>query len=305
MSNSITSNEISTFFPCSPSEEGCSPERAALQLNHPSLFSIRTKPERTLVKVGSIVIGGPEAIVIAGPCAVESREQILHTARAVKDAGASLLRGGAFKPRTSPYSFQGLGMQALEMLCEARSETGLPVVTEIMDTVEVERVAKFADMLQVGARNMQNFALLRRVAQTQMPILLKRGPSASIKEWLLAAEYILAEGNPHVVLCERGIKTFETELRNTLDLVAVARVKELSHLPVIVDPSHATGRKSLVAPAARAALAIGAHGIMVEVHPFPENAFSDGHQSLTPQEFKLLMHSLSGRLSENRRAEAQ
>jgi 3-deoxy-7-phosphoheptulonate synthase len=300
MSNSVTSNEISTLITCSPAEEDFSPECVALRANHPSLFSIQTKPERTLVKVGSVVIGGTEAVVIAGPCAVESREQILFTAHAVKEAGAVLLRGGAFKPRTSPYSFQGLGLTALEMLGEARDETGLPVVTEIMDTVEVERVAKFADMLQIGARNMQNFALLRRVAQTQMPVLLKRGPSATIKEWLLAAEYILAEGNPHVVLCERGIKTFETDLRNTLDLVAVARVKELSHLPVIVDPSHATGRKSLVPPAARAALAIGAHGLMVEVHPFPDKAYSDGHQSLTPREFKLLMHSLTERSSENR-----
>lgn len=258
-----------------------------------ALFSVQTKPERTLVRVGSVVIGGATPIVIAGPCAVESPEQLLQTAHAVKEAGASLLRGGAFKPRTSPYSFQGLGSEALQLLDEARTQTRLPLVTEVMDTIDVEQVAGVVDMLQIGARNMQNYALLRRVARTQKPVLLKRGISATIQEWLLAAEYILLGGNPNVVLCERGIRTFETEMRNTLDLVAVARVKELSHLPVIVDPSHGTGRKSLVAPAARAALAIGADGIMVEVHPCPEQALSDGDQSLTPEEFRLLMCSLS------------
>ena len=258
-----------------------------------ALFSVQTKPERTLVNVGSVVIGGAAPIVIAGPCAVESREQLLQTAHAVKEAGASLLRGGAFKPRTSPYSFQGLGYEALQLLDEARTQTRLPLVTEVMDTIEVERVADIVDMLQIGARNMQNYALLQRVARTQKPVLLKRGISATIREWLLAAEYILSGGNPNVVLCERGIRTFETEMRNTLDLVAVARVKELSHLPVIVDPSHGTGRKSLVAPAARAALAVGADGIMVEVHPCPEQALSDGDQSLTPEELRLLMCSLS------------
>jgi 3-deoxy-7-phosphoheptulonate synthase len=225
----------------------------------------------------------------------------LQTAHAVKDAGASLLRGGAFKPRTSPYSFQGLGSEALKLLAEARSQTGLPLVTEVMDTIEVEAVADVVDMLQIGARNMQNYALLRRVARTKRPILLKRGISATIEEWLLAAEYILSEGNPNVVLCERGIRTFETDLRNTLDLVAVARVKELSHLPVIVDPSHGTGRRSLVAPAARAAFAIGADGVMVEVHPCPAKALCDGHQSLTLEDLQLLLRSLS-EVSKNRLA---
>jgi len=224
---------------------------------------------------------------------VESREQLFETARAVKAAGASMLRGGAYKPRTSPYDFQGLGLEALQLLKEARQETGLPVVTEVMSEVDVEVIADYADMLQVGARNMQNFALLRRLAKTPRPVLLKRGPSATIKEWLLAAEYLLAGGNPNVVLCERGIKTFETETRNTLDLAAVALAKELSHLPVIADPSHGTGRRSLVPAVSRAAIAVGADGLMVEVHPCPERALSDGPQSLDFDAFAQLMEHLN------------
>jgi 3-deoxy-7-phosphoheptulonate synthase len=218
---------------------------------------------------------------------------LLQTAGAVRDAGAAMLRGGAYKPRTSPYDFQGLGLDALKLLSEARAETGLPVVTEVMSTEDVDIVSEYADMLQVGARNMQNFALLRRLASLSRPILLKRGPSATIKEWLLAAEYLLSGGNEDVVLCERGIKTFETETRNTLDLSAIALVRELSHLPVIADPSHGTGRRRLIAPMARAAIAAGADGLIVEVHPCPERALSDGPQSLTFDEFDSLIKGLT------------
>ena len=257
------------------------------------LVSRELRSERTIVSVGGVRIGGRDAVVMAGPCSVESREQLFETARAVRLSGASLLRGGAYKPRTSPYDFQGLGLDALRLLQEAGNETGLPVVTEVMSETDVELVAEYADMLQVGARNMQNFALLRRLAHTPRPVLLKRGPSATIKEWLLAAEYLLAGGNPNVVLCERGIKTFETEMRNTLDLAAVALVREVSHLPVVVDPSHATGRRDLVPAAARAALAIGADGLMVEVHPCPERALSDGPQSLDLEGFARMMESFA------------
>ncbi|HYE66408.1 MAG TPA: 3-deoxy-7-phosphoheptulonate synthase [Pyrinomonadaceae bacterium] len=256
------------------------------------LVSREVKPHRTIVEVGGVAIGTDEVTIIAGPCSVESREQLFETALAVKAAGATMLRGGAYKPRTSPYDFQGLGIDALQLLKEARDETGLPVVTEVMSTEDVSVVAEYADMLQVGARNMQNFALLRRLATTPRPILLKRGPSATIKEWLLAAEYLLAGGNPNVVLCERGIKTFETETRNTLDLAAVALVKELSHLPVIVDPSHGTGRRSLIAAVSRAAVAVGADGLIIEVHPCPERALSDGPQSLDLCGFAGLMRGL-------------
>lgn len=253
------------------------------------LVSRQFKPERTIVRVGDVEIGGEEVVVIAGPCSVESREQLLETARAVKAAGATMLRGGAYKPRTSPYEFQGLGVEGLRFLREAREETGLPVVSEVLSTEDVDIVAEYADLLQVGARNMQNFPLLRRLAKTPRPVLLKRGASATIKEWLLAAEYLLTGGNPNVVLCERGIKTFETETRNTLDLVAVACAQELSHLPVIADPSHGTGRRSLVASAARAAIAAGADGLIIEVHPNPERALSDGPQSLDLDDFAQLM----------------
>lgn len=257
------------------------------------LVSREMRGERTVVDVRGVRIGGSEAVVIAGPCSVESREQLFETARGVGRAGASLLRGGAYKPRTSPYDFQGLGTDALRLLREASDETGLPVVTEVMSEADVEIVAEYADMLQVGARNMQNFALLRRLARTSRPVLLKRGPSATIKEWLLAAEYLLSGGNSEVVLCERGIKTFETDTRNTLDLAGAALAREVSHLPVVVDPSHATGRRDLVPSAARAALALGADGLIIEVHPCPERALSDGPQSLDLEGFARLMESFS------------
>ena len=257
------------------------------------LVSRQVRPEGSVVNVSGVRIGNGEPVaVIAGPCSVESREQLLTTARAVKSAGARLLRGGAYKPRTSPYDFQGLGEEALELLSEARRETGLPVVTEVMSTEDVDVICEHADMLQVGARNMQNFALLRRLATVDKPVLLKRGPSATVKEWLLAAEYLLTGGNPNVVLCERGIKTFETETRNTIDLAAVALAKELSHLPVIADPSHGTGRRSLIGPLSKAAIAVGADGLIIEVHPNPERALSDGPQSLDCREFEVMMGEL-------------
>jgi 3-deoxy-7-phosphoheptulonate synthase len=264
-----------------------------IPITHPfKLVSRELKGCRTIVNVGDVEIGADDIVVIAGPCSVESREQLLETAHAVKAAGATMLRGGAYKPRTSPYDFQGLGLEALQLLKEAREETGLPVVTEVLCTEDVDIVAEYADMLQVGARNMQNFSLLRRLATTPRPVLLKRGPSATIKEWLLAAEYLLAGGNPNVVLCERGIKTFETETRNTLDLAAVTYAKELSHLPVLVDPSHATGRRSLVPAASKAAIAAGADGLIIEVHPNPERALSDGPQSMDLDGFESLMVNL-------------
>ncbi len=263
-------------------------------ITHPfKLVSRQVKRDDTVVNAGGVLIGGQNIVVMAGPCSVESHEQLFATARAVRAAGASMLRGGAYKPRTSPYDFQGLGVEALQLLKEAREETGLPVVTEVMSEADVDIIADYADMLQIGARNMQNFALLRRVAKTPRPVLLKRGPSATIKEWLLAAEYLLAGGNPNVVLCERGIKTFETETRNTLDLAAVALAKELSHLPVIADPSHGTGRRSLVPAVSRAAIAVGADGLIVEVHPCPERALSDGPQSLDFDAFAQLMEHLN------------
>jgi len=246
----------------------------------------------TVVEVGTVRIGGSDPVVIAGPCAVESREQLLAAAHSVRAAGASLLRGGAFKPRTSPYEFQGLGLEALELLSEARQETGLPVVTEVVSPEDVELVAWHADVLQVGARNMQNYALLRRLARIPRPVILKRGPSATVREWLLAAEYLLSGGNSQVILCERGVRSFETGTRNTLDLAGAVLAKELSHLPVIVDPSHATGRRSLVPALSRAAIAAGVDGLMIEVHPYPERALSDGPQSLDLEAFATLMRSL-------------
>ena len=257
------------------------------------LVSKQVKPHRTIVNVGGVEIGGDKVVVIAGPCSVESREQLMSTAHAVKKAGASLLRGGAYKPRTSPYDFQGLGEEALKILREASDETGLPVVTEVMSTEDVDLLCDHADMLQVGARNMQNFALLRRLATIRKPILLKRGPSATVKEWLLAAEYLLAGGNCDVVLCERGIKTFETETRNTIDLAAIALARDLSHLPVIADPSHGTGKQSLIAAVSRAAVAVGADGLIIEVHPCPERALSDGPQSLDFAAFEKVMRGLT------------
>jgi len=264
-----------------------------IQIAHPfKLVSRQLREVGTVVDVRGHKIGNGDVVVIAGPCSVESEDQLLETAHAVKTAGANMLRGGAYKPRTSPYDFQGLGVEALRFLDRARKETGLPIVTEVMSESDVEVVAEYADMLQVGARNMQNFSLLRKLATAPKPILLKRGPSATVKEWLLAAEYLLAGGNGNVVLCERGIKTFETATRNTLDLAAVALVKELSHLPVLADPSHGTGLRSLVTPMSKAAVAAGADGLIIEVHPCPERALSDGPQSLDLPGFATLMREL-------------
>jgi 3-deoxy-7-phosphoheptulonate synthase len=248
---------------------------------------------QTVVWVGDVPIGGDDAVVMAGPCSVESRDQVTQTAHAVKDLGAAILRGGAYKPRTSPYDFQGLGVEGLRLLREAGDSAGMPIVTEVMSEDDVAIVCEYADLLQVGARNMQNFALLKKLARTRKPILLKRGPSATVKEWLSAAEYLLHGGNDNVVLCERGIKTFDNSLRNTLDLAAVALVKEMTHLPVVVDPSHATGKRSIIGQCARAAIAIGADGVIVEVHPEPEKAWSDGAQSLTFEDFEDLMNGLT------------
>jgi 3-deoxy-7-phosphoheptulonate synthase len=255
--------------------------------------SLDYKSEPTRVMIGrgpgAVTVGDRTIVVVAGPCSVETEEETLEIARAVKLAGARILRGGAFKPRTSPYSFQGLGERGLEILALARQETGLPVCTEVMDTKDVELVAKYSDVLQIGARNMQNFSLLREVGKSGMPILLKRGLSATIKEWLMSAEYILSEGNPNVILCERGIRTFETYTRNTLDLSAVPALRRETHLPVMVDPSHGGGMWSLVGPLARAGVAVGADGLMIEVHPRPMEAMSDGEQSLLPSTFERVM----------------
>jgi 3-deoxy-7-phosphoheptulonate synthase len=250
------------------------------------------KEEGTVIDVGGVEIGGRAITVMAGPCSVESREQILETAHAVKAAGARILRGGAWKPRTSPYEFQGLREEGLKLLALARAETGLKVITEVMSTDTVDLVAEYADVLQVGARNMQNYALLERLGRVRKPVMLKRGLSGTIKEWLMAAEYIVAKGNPNVMLCERGIRTFETATRNTLDINAIPVVKSLSHLPVIVDPSHGIGIRKHVAAIARAGIAAGADGIMIEVHPKPEKALSDGHQSLAIPEFAELMREV-------------
>ncbi len=251
------------------------------------------KAEDTVIRVGEAVIGGGSFAVIAGPCSVETLQQLIDTAFAVKESGAVVLRGGAFKPRTSPYSFQGLGEEGLKLLALAREITGLPVVTEVMDTADVELVEDYADMLQVGARNVQNFSLLKKVGKCQKPIILKRGLMTTIDEFLSSAEYIMAAGNTEVVLCERGIRTFETATRNTLDLSAVCVLKERTHLPVIVDPSHAVGLRRFVQPLARAAVAVGADGVMVEVHCSPETALCDGDQSLRPEDFSHLMRDLA------------
>ncbi len=242
-------------------------------------------PHDTVIDAGGSRIGGGTLTVMAGPCSVESRDQLMRTADAVAAAGATVLRGGAFKPRTSPYTFQGLGVEGLELLAEARERTGLPVITEVMEPTQVDVVAAHADILQVGTRNMQNYPLLMAVGRADRPVLLKRGLSATIEEWLMAAEYIVSSGNPRVMLCERGIRTFETYTRNTLDLAAVPLLHRLTHLPVVVDPSHATGKRWLVRSMALAAVAAGADGIMVEVHPHPDEALSDGEQSLTLEQF--------------------
>jgi len=258
----------------------------------PSRVSRQTKPDDTIVNINGVQVGGSEIVIIAGPCAVENREQLFETARSVKAGGAKILRGGAFKPRSSPYNFQGLGEEGLKLLSLIRKETGLPVVTEVMDTRQVELVASYADMIQIGSRNMQNYPLLKEVGMCRKPILLKRGMMATVEEFLLAAEYILHQGNDQVILCERGIRTFETSTRNTLDLSAVPMLKRLSHLPVIVDPSHGTGVRWMVPPMAKAAVAVGADGLIMEVHYKPEEALCDGYQSLNLDEFDRLISDL-------------
>ncbi len=256
------------------------------------LVSREVKAEDTVVDIGGVAVGGPALVVVAGPCAVESHEQMLTVARAVKQAGAQLLRGGAFKPRTSPYSFQGLGEEGLKILAAARDETGLPVVTEALDTEGVDLVERYADAIQIGARNMQNFSLLKRCGRARKPVLLKRGLAATLEEFLMSAEYVVSEGNYAVVLCERGVRTFSDFSRNTLDLAVVPAVKSLSHLPILVDPSHGTGRRDKVLPLSRAAVAVGADGIVVEVHHDPNSALSDGPQSITPPMFEALVRDL-------------
>ena len=257
------------------------------------LASREVKPEPSVVEIApGLTVGGDRLIVMAGPCSVESEEQILETAHVVKAAGASVLRGGAFKPRTSPYSFQGMEEEGLKLLAQARAETGLPIVTEVVNPRDVELVAKYADIMQVGARNVQNFALLKMLGQLDKPILLKRGMATTIQEYLMSAEYILAEGNRRVILCERGIRTFETATRNTLDISAIPVLRQQTHLPILIDPSHATGHAALVPSMCYASVAAGCDGLIVEVHPHPENAASDGPQSLRPADFTAMMAKL-------------
>jgi 3-deoxy-7-phosphoheptulonate synthase len=270
-----------------PGVETCTPISRPFKLT-----SREFRPEDTVVEVLDARIGDGSLTVMAGPCSVESRDQLLDTPRGVKAAGATVLRGGAFKPRTSPYSFQGLGVEALRYLAEARDETGLPVITEVMEPAQVDIVAEYADILQIGARNMQNYSLLTAAGRVARPIMVKRGFGATIEELLMAAEYIVAAGNPNVILCERGIRTFETYTRNTMDLAAVPLLHHLTHLPVVVDPSHATGKRWLVRPLAIGGVAVGADGVMVEVHPDPDNALSDAEQQLSLDEFRLLMSDL-------------
>jgi len=257
------------------------------------LASREFHPQNTIVKANGIAIGGDEIVIIAGPCAVESDDQLMATARAVKAAGATILRGGAFKPRTSPYQFRGLGETGLKILAEVRKEIQIPIITEVMSPNDVELVANYVDILQIGARNMQNFVLLDEVGKTNKPVVLKRGLSSSITEWLLAAEYILAQGNEQVILCERGIRTFETATRNTMDISAIPLIKKVSHLPIIADPSHATGKWYLVPSLSLAAVAAGADGLIIEVHPNPDSALVDGPQSLTFENFQRLMSQLT------------
>ena len=265
-----------------------------LKVQHP--FKLANKlfhPEDTIIDVDGIKIGGGNISIMAGPCSVESEGQIMSIARSVKALGAHILRGGAYKPRTSPYSFQGLGEEGLKLLKKAKEETGMPIVTEVMCTEIFDIVESYADILQIGARNMQNFPLLKRAGKSDKPILLKRGMSATIEELLMSAEYIMAEGNTEVILCERGIRTFETYTRNTLDISAVPAIKELSHLPIIIDPSHASGKWSMITPLSKAAIAIGTDGLIIEVHNDPENALSDGAQSLKPEKFEELMKEIN------------
>jgi 3-deoxy-7-phosphoheptulonate synthase len=267
---------------------------SAVRISAPYKFVSREfRSERTRIRVNGTEIGGGEFIVMAGPCSVESESQIIQTAEAVAKAGARMLRGGAYKPRTSPYEFQGMEEAGLKLLRKAKDATGLAILTEVMSDSDVDLVAEYADILQIGARNMQNFALLKALGRTTRPILLKRGMSSTIRELLMSAEYIVAHGNPNVVLCERGIRTFETATRNTCDLSAVAVLNELTHLPVVVDPSHAAGKRSLVPPLAKASVAMGADGLLVEVHPNPEKAYSDGAQSLSIPEFESMMAGLN------------
>ena len=264
--------------------------REVIRISRPYKLSGREfKPGNTIIQVGDVTIGGDELVVMAGPCAVESEEQLLSTARAVKAAGAKILRGGAFKPRSSPYSFRGMGLEGLKILAKARQETGLLVITEVLTPQDVDAVYQYADILQIGARNMQNFALLDEVGKVRKPVMLKRSFSATYEDWLLASEYILSGGNNQLILCERGIRTFENYTRNTLDLAAIPVIRRLSHLPIIADPSHGTGKWHLVTPMAVAAVAAGAHGLLIEVHPNPDMAWSDGAQSLTFENFQRLM----------------
>jgi len=269
--------------------------KEAIPVTHPyKLVSRESQPEDTVVEVGGVSIGNGHLTIIAGPCAVESEEQALTIARHVKNAGAHIFRGGAFKPRTSPYAFQGLGEEGLKILAKVREETGMPVVTEAIDHEVVDLIEAYADVIQIGARNMQNFSLLRRAGRSPKPILLKRGMAATIEEWLMAAEYIMEGGNSRVILCERGVRTFAHHSRNTLDLSAVPVVQKESHLPILIDPSHAGGRRSQVIPLSRAAVAVGCNGLMVEVHHAPETALSDGAQSLYPEQFQDLCRQIDG-----------
>ena len=291
---------------CLESLSGMPGVERAMRISAPYKFvSKEFKPEKTVIKVRDVFIGGDEFVMMAGPCSVESEKQIMESAELVARHGAKILRGGAFKPRTSPYDFQGMEEEGLKLLDKARRATGLAIVTEVMSDREVGMVAQYADILQIGARNMQNFSLLKTLGKCGRPILLKRGLSGTIKELLMSAEYIVAHGNPDVMLCERGIRTFETATRNTCDIVAVAVLSELTHLPVILDPSHATGKRSLVPPLARAGVAIGADGIIVEVHPNPDKAVSDGAQSLDPKMWAAMMKDLKPYMELWRQSRAQ
>jgi 3-deoxy-7-phosphoheptulonate synthase len=278
---------------CLESLEAMPQVEKAVRISAPYKFVSREfRPTKSQVKANGVEIGGDEFVMMAGPCSVESEKQILETAYFVAEHGAKFLRGGAFKPRTSPYDFQGMELEGLKLLQKAKRETGIGIITEVMSDRDVQMVAEYADILQIGARNMQNFSLLKELGKAGRPVMLKRGLSSTIKELLMSAEYIVAHGNPNVILCERGIRTFETATRNTCDIAAIAVLDELSHLPVVLDPSHATGKRSLVPPLARAGVAIGADGIIVEVHPHPEKAMSDGAQSLTFEQFAKMMGDL-------------
>ncbi|HOK48251.1 MAG TPA: 3-deoxy-7-phosphoheptulonate synthase [Bryobacteraceae bacterium] len=285
---------VGDVTPCLESLQGMPGVENAMRISAPYKFVSREfKSERSRIKVNGLEIGGADFVVMAGPCSVESEQQIMQTAEAVARLGGRILRGGAFKPRTSPYDFQGLEVEGLKLLRKAKEATGLAIITEVMSDRDVDLVAEYADILQIGARNMQNFALLKALGRVKRPVLLKRGMSSTLRELLMSAEYIVAAGNPNVILCERGIRTFETATRNTCDLTAVAVLHEMTHLPVVVDPSHATGKRSLVPPLSRAAVAVGADGLLVEVHPCPDKAVSDGAQSLTLEQFATMMQDLA------------